>query len=171
MTWEEGNFLKCCCIIKVFRPTWNWKIQRKGLTTHSTADIVMSLNVDIIVPLASFGKLWVSARIRFVSLLKFWSLSEVELETITNLPCFLLFFAAVAAAPPNSAVKDGGVVAKNLRAPVQCCEDDAVWALHSHLWCLQDHQRPGSRGSNGTGWEFKQGGRCWFCWGFRHGNT
>lgn len=63
------------------------------------------------------------------------------------------FFPGVAAALARTAWQDGGVVTENLRAAMQRCEDDAVWALHSHLRCLQDHQREGPRGSNWTGWE------------------
>lgn len=39
---------------------------------------------------------------------------------------------------------------------MQRCEDDAVWALHSCLWCLQDYQREDPWGSDWTGWASQQ---------------
>lgn len=46
--------------------------------------------------------------------------------------------------------QDGGLVAEDLCAPVQCGEDDAVWTIHASVWCLQNHQRESPRSPNRT---------------------
>lgn len=43
-----------------------------------------------------------------------------------NLSLSVLLYAGVAAAPAHTACQDGGVVAENLRSPMQRSEDDAV---------------------------------------------
>lgn len=49
----------------------------------------------------------------------------------------------------------GGVVTENLHPPMQCREDDAVRAVHGRLRRLSDHQGESSRGSNRTGWAWR----------------
>lgn len=46
--------------------------------------------------------------------------------------------------------QDGGFVTKDLRTPVQCGEDDAVWAINTCVWCLQNHQRESPRSPDRT---------------------
>lgn len=72
-----------------------------------------------------------------------------KLTLSRSCPCFC---ARCSCGPPaHTACQDGGVVAEDLRPPVQRREDDAVRALHSYLRRLQDNQREGARGSDRTG--------------------
>lgn len=43
-----------------------------------------------------------------------------------SFPSLSMSCTGVAVAPAHNACQDGGVVAENLRSPVQRCEDDAV---------------------------------------------
>lgn len=46
--------------------------------------------------------------------------------------------------------QDGGFVTEDLCTPVQCGEDNAVWAVHPCVWCLQNHQRESPRSPDRT---------------------
>lgn len=71
--------------------------------------------------------------------------SGVTLHTLTP-----VFFRCVGRWGLYTTHQDGGFVAKDLCTPVQCGEDDAVWAIHASVWCLQNHQRESPRSPDRT---------------------
>lgn len=86
---------------------------------YSTCKTHVSLRV------ASLGPLYDNICLLLHNQLLWTSWTQLSSPAL-SFPSLSMSCTGVAAAPAHNACQDGGVVAENLRSPVQRCEDDAV---------------------------------------------